>query len=127
MEFYIKPEHLEFIGKLLLILIAAAIVVSKVIDLGKKTGKIDPENAGEWNQAVSFAVSIILFILKWIGVDGQVPAAEALGAEIAAILVTTYSVAAVAKLVHKLVNWLEGRKRIDVSPKADTPAATPVG
>ncbi len=110
----------ETIIKVLLIVIAAAVVVTKIID-GLKTINAIPDNqAGKWNQALSFASAIAIFILNRIGGSEAIPQAETWGLEIAAVLVTSFSVAILARAIHGLVKWMEDKRKVALPDAPDT-------
>jgi hypothetical protein len=118
MDIHISSEHLLIAGKILFLMLGAALFVTKLIDALVKTGKIESSQAGEVNQALSFAIALIALILKWIGMDGEIPAVEMAVVEAAAMLLTTAGIAVFAKLWHWLVNWLNGVRRPKLAPPA---------
>lgn len=106
---------IELVAQVALALIAAAIVVTKLIDALRARGAIAAGRAGEWNQFLSFIGALAVFVLRWIGFEGGIPQAEALGVELSAILVTGFTVAMISKGLHYVVKWMEGRRPVEVA------------
>jgi hypothetical protein len=106
MTFHIEGSQ---VIRFLLLVIMAAVLVTKLIDGLQKAGAIKDGTAGHWNQGLAFVVALAGFLLKYLGGDGQIADAQAFGLQLAAVLVTGFSVAVVAKLLHGVVLWLEGR------------------
>lgn len=110
----------ETVIKLLLIVVAAAVVVTKVIDGLKAINAIPDAQAGKWNQALSFVSALAIFILNRVGGNEAIPQAESWGLEIAAVLVTSFSVAILARAIHGLVKWMEEKRKPLIAPVPDT-------
>ena len=111
----------ELVAQVALALIAAGIVVTKLIDALQAHGTIKPGQAGDWNQAAAFFVALATFIIRWVGFEGGIPEAESLGVELSGILVTGFTVAVISKGLHYVVQWLEGRRRKVILPEVPTP------
>lgn len=97
---------LEQFAAALVILIAAAIVVTKLVDGLKAAGAVPEGAAGKVNQGLAFVIALAGFLLRYFGQSGKVAEAETLGLELAAALVSTYVIAFLAYLIH------QGVKRI---------------
>lgn len=98
--------------KLLVAVIAAAVVVTKLIDGLQKTGAVKDGQAHNWNQVLAFVVALAGFLLKQFGAgDAALIDAQSFGLQIAAALVTGFTIAIAAKALHEVVKWLEGHSK----------------
>lgn len=99
--------------RLLIAIIAAAVFVTKLIDGLQKAGAVKDNQAHNWNQALGFVIALSGFLLKYLGVgESGALDSQALGLELAGVLITGFSIALVAKLLHELVKWMEGHKAL---------------
>lgn len=97
----------------LVIVIAVAIVVTKLIDGLMKAGAIKDGDAGTANQVIALVVAAAGFLLRYFGQAGKVAEAETLGLELAAALVSSYVISFLAWLIHEqIVKRIEGRKLV---------------
>lgn len=111
MELNITSE--QFFGALA-VLIAAAVVVTKLLD-GLKPHLSEFDGAiGVANQVISFVVALIGFVLHYFQQGWRVANAEALGLDIAAAVVSTYVISFLAWLIHtQVVKRINGEKVVE--------------
>lgn len=100
----------EFAVRVLFAIVAAGIVLTYIVQGLKKIGAINDGDSGKLNLALAYVVALAKFGLDYFGAGQQAQQATSIGEQLAVLVVTGFTLAAISSLAHWLTKKMGARK-----------------
>lgn len=89
-------------------LVAAAVVVTNLVDALRLKKEISDVNAGKINRVVSFFAALVGFLFLHFGHGDMLAQAQGVGAEVSLSLLSAPIIMFLAWLIHQIIKLAEG-------------------